>query len=286
MRRFRQVSRRMICWLPVSVQISTISRPRPFFLNFGTPAYTCTSTVSDTVSRRIRTSRSSLKTRNRQFRVKMRRPVTAGLFVARSRRCSRPALDLVAAPMVTTLRQDTVDQTEKSAPRERPKPELTAKQEVKARTWLRPNVSTQVSLALPMSSLRPGLGDVSVNFGVVAPPHSASESADRIEPMEPIDPTPFTVRDLDAPPRLLVPVRPIYPLKAKQRGIEGYVDIEFEIEADGTVNTVEVVGSQPSEVFEEAACSAARRWRFSVPLKDGEAVKVLARQRIQFRLEK
>jgi protein TonB len=64
------------------------------------------------------------------------------------------------------------------------------------------------------------------------------------------------------------------------------VDIEFEIEANGAVNTVGVIKAEPPGVFDESACAAARRWRFSVPLKDGKAVRVLARQRIQFRLEK
>ena len=143
-----------------------------------------------------------------------------------------------------------------------------------------------------MNTLQPGLGDVSVDFTIVTPPAPpptpvySKPSPPRVSRPKPTPKKPLLVRDLDARPRLLVPARPRYPLQAKQSGIEGYVDIEFEIEANGEVNTVRVLQAEPPGVFDESACGAARRWRFSVPLKDGKAVKVLARQRIQFRLEK
>jgi len=190
---------------------------------------------------------------------------------------SRPALDLVEIPVVAAPPESTPEQAKAPARQERPKPRFEARRELRTLEPLRPDASLARTLALPMTSLQPGLGDVAVDFRVAAPPAPVSK---------PTGPVAFTVRDLDAPPRLLVPVRPLYPLQARQRGIEGYVDIEFEIEADGTVKTVRVVDSKPPRVFDDSACSAARRWRFSVPLKSGRAVRVLARQRIRFRLEK
>ena len=136
-----------------------------------------------------------------------------------------------------------------------------------------------LSHALPLTTLLPGVGDVSLAFAVSTP--AAEGEAAPAAPLRP-----FTVRDLDEPPRLLITLRPLYPLLAKQRGIEGHVDIEFLIAKDGAVGTVTVLHADPPEVFNDAACKTAKHWRFSVPQKNGVAVDVLARQRIQFRLEK
>ncbi len=64
------------------------------------------------------------------------------------------------------------------------------------------------------------------------------------------------------------------------------MDIEFLIGPDGTVSGVTVLHSEPTELFDESARKTAQRWRFSAPKRDGKAVSVLARQRIQFTLEK
>ena len=138
-----------------------------------------------------------------------------------------------------------------------------------------PNLSQR----LPLGTLLPGLGDTAFNFAT-GPTVAEGLSA----PATPL--TSFTVRDLDAPPRLLNTLRPLYPLLAKQRGLEGYVDIEFVITKDGSIGTVTVLQADPTEVFDDAACKTAKNWRFSVPKRAGIAVEVLARQRIQFRLEK
>lgn len=190
---------------------------------------------------------------------------------------SRPDLELMEIPIVATPHQEASRKIERPRSRKPPKPKLRVNQKLNALAPLEPEASLEASLALPMNTLRPGLGDVSINFKIVEPRVSTPKPAEKIA---------FTVRDLDAPPRLLTPVRPIYPLQAKQYGTEGYVDIEFEIETDGTVKTIDVIDAEPPGVFEEATCRAVRRWRFSIPLKDGKAVKVRARKRIEFISEK
>ena len=70
----------------------------------------------------------------------------------------------------------------------------------------------------------------------------------------------------------LVRVDPQYPPKAKQRRIEGWVDITFTIGPAGTVQNPKVVGANPPSVFEQAALRAVRRWRYSPKIVDGEAV--------------
>jgi protein TonB len=79
----------------------------------------------------------------------------------------------------------------------------------------------------------------------------------------------------------LVRVDPQYPPKAKQRRIEGWVDIEFTIGPAGTVENPKVIGASPRAVFEESALRAVRRWRYNPKIENGVAV---ARPGIRVRL--
>lgn len=71
----------------------------------------------------------------------------------------------------------------------------------------------------------------------------------------------------------LVRVDPQYPPKARQRRIEGYVDIEFTIGPAGTVEDAKVIGASPPAVFDQAALRAVRRWRYNPKVVDGTAVE-------------
>ncbi len=79
----------------------------------------------------------------------------------------------------------------------------------------------------------------------------------------------------------LVRVDPDYPPRAKQRGIEGYVDIEFTISAVGTVQGAEVIGSEPAYIFDRAALRAVRKWKYNPKIQDGVAA---ARPGVQVRI--
>lgn len=63
----------------------------------------------------------------------------------------------------------------------------------------------------------------------------------------------------------LIPVKsrpPNYPWQARRKGIEGFVTLEFSVDADGKVTDVEVLDALPVGVFEEAASKAISRWTF------------------------
>ena len=77
--------------------------------------------------------------------------------------------------------------------------------------------------------------------------------------------------DTDAVP--LVRVQPTYPMRAAQRGIEGWVEIEFSIGKSGTVNDPVVVGYEPSKIFNKAALQAIRKWKYNPKIEDGKAVE-------------
>ena len=84
----------------------------------------------------------------------------------------------------------------------------------------------------------------------------------------------------------LVRVDPDYPPQAKQRRIEGWVDIEFTIAPTGTVEDPKVIGANPRGVFEQAALRAVRRWRYNPKIENGVAVaRAGIRVRLRFELE-
>ena len=84
----------------------------------------------------------------------------------------------------------------------------------------------------------------------------------------------------------IVRVDPQYPIRAADRGIEGWVEVEFTISAAGTVKKPVVVASHPSSVFNRAAIRAIRKWKYSPKIEDGVAVERMGvNVRINFTLE-
>lgn len=76
--------------------------------------------------------------------------------------------------------------------------------------------------------------------------------------------------DRDATPRIRV--NPIYPPAAEQRGIEGWVRVQFTITATGSVKDVTVVAAEPDQTFNRAAIEAVARWRYDPRVDHGVAV--------------
>jgi protein TonB len=77
--------------------------------------------------------------------------------------------------------------------------------------------------------------------------------------------------DGDVVPVVRVP--PQYPLRASERGIEGWVELEFTISKLGTVKDPAVLNSHPSSIFDRSALKAIRKWKYNPKIEDGEAVE-------------
>ena len=80
-------------------------------------------------------------------------------------------------------------------------------------------------------------------------------------------------------------VAPEYPGRARASGTTGWVDLAFDVEADGSVTHVAVLGSDPKDVFDAAAVAALRRWRYQPAERDGQPVVQRAQLRIRFALQ-
>jgi periplasmic protein TonB len=83
----------------------------------------------------------------------------------------------------------------------------------------------------------------------------------------------------------IVQVAPQYPRRAAERGLEGYVILEFTVTREGTVRDPVVIESS-SSVFDRSAMDAVLRFRYRPRVIDGEPVEVPGvRFRITFELE-
>ncbi|HAQ88697.1 MAG TPA: energy transducer TonB, partial [Pseudomonas sp.] len=80
-------------------------------------------------------------------------------------------------------------------------------------------------------------------------------------------------------------VRPEYPYRARQRGIEGHIKLAFTITAAGKVENIRVLEASPSNVFDREARRAAARWRFAPRTENGSAVSREAVKTLHFRLQ-
>lgn len=81
-------------------------------------------------------------------------------------------------------------------------------------------------------------------------------------------------------------VPPDFPLEARQRAIDGWVDLQFLVNTDGSVGDVKVVGAQPVGVFEQVAIDAVRRWHYQPVMHAGHAVSQHARVRVRFAMQR
>lgn len=58
-------------------------------------------------------------------------------------------------------------------------------------------------------------------------------------------------------------IEPLYPLQAAEQGISGYVQIKFDVDAQGKVVNASVVKSSPEKVFDKEALRALTQWQYT-----------------------
>ncbi|VXC95800.1 energy transducer TonB [Pseudomonas sp. 9Ag] len=135
-----------------------------------------------------------------------------------------------------------------------------------------PNIDTGVSVASAPASSLAGLTAASAP---AAPPAPAAPSADETAGQSGPEQEVMPLND----------VRPEYPYRARQRGIEGHIKLAFTITAAGKVENIRVLEASPSNVFDREARRAAARWRFAPRTENGSAVSREAVKTLHFRLQ-
>jgi periplasmic protein TonB len=85
----------------------------------------------------------------------------------------------------------------------------------------------------------------------------------------------------------MVRVNPVYPQVAASKGIEGFVDVIFDVTETGSTQNVQVVYAEPERIFNAAVIRAVSRWKYKPKMEDGVAVRMQGvRDRIRFKLDK
>jgi len=82
--------------------------------------------------------------------------------------------------------------------------------------------------------------------------------------------------------KLVSRIEPVYPLEAKQKGVEGEVLFEVTIDEQGEVIEVQVLGG--NAILVAAAYDAVRHWRYTPVFLNGNPVRAKANVSIKFEL--
>ena len=95
----------------------------------------------------------------------------------------------------------------------------------------------------------------------------------------------YGIGEIDHPLTPLVQVPPIYPMSARQRGIEGLVKVRFIVNEQGRVDNIKILESRPEKVFDTSVVRCVSAWRFSPGTIEGVPVKTWVQTTIRFDLE-
>jgi len=80
-------------------------------------------------------------------------------------------------------------------------------------------------------------------------------------------------------------VAPQFPIAARTRAVSGWVDVQFIVKVDGSVEDIAVVRAEPAGLFEESATEAVHKWRYRPILRNGQPINQRARVRVRFALQ-
>lgn len=76
----------------------------------------------------------------------------------------------------------------------------------------------------------------------------------------------------------------VYPSQALQRGLEGWVDIEFVVDRNGQPKNLAVVQAAPPGRFDAAALAAVEQYRYAPFERDGRVYERRVRLRVRFQM--
>ncbi len=95
----------------------------------------------------------------------------------------------------------------------------------------------------------------------------------------------YGLAELDTALMPLVKIPPLYPSRARRRGIEGFVSVSFLVTHQGRVQDIEVVEAEPENMFNQSVINCVSHWKFKPPTVEGIPVATRAGTTIYFNLE-
>jgi protein TonB len=166
------------------------------------------------------------------------------------------------------LRRETVIEEKK-----REKPEIVKPEQAPVTPTLAVAKEEGVDLGLDVEALASGLG---AEFGSAAGGGGDGSGGGGLA---------FDAGLADRAPLPLVRVEPQYPPSARQKKLEGWVQVSFTISTAGSVKDASVVKSSNS-VFERPAIQAVNKWKYQPQLEDGKPSEAPGQQvLLRFKME-
>jgi protein TonB len=89
---------------------------------------------------------------------------------------------------------------------------------------------------------------------------------------------------VEVKPQPIVQSKPRYPDLARRAGIEGQTVVKALVDIDGSIMEVQVLKSSGNQMLDQAALTAARKWKFSPAKQRDKFVRVYVSIPINFKL--
>jgi protein TonB len=141
--------------------------------------------------------------------------------------------------------------------------------------------------AVPPAATRPPATSVTLASAAPVIPNSASSTPGTTAAPPAPAATPASTDPGEPPPvvreaKLIHRVNADYPSAARHEGIQGFVELAVIVSGQGMVTDVSVAQSTPPGVFDKAAISAVRRYRYDPRYVDGLPAEAHLRVRLDF----
>ncbi|GAB2681768.1 TonB family protein [Aliiglaciecola aliphaticivorans] len=78
----------------------------------------------------------------------------------------------------------------------------------------------------------------------------------------------LTIQDAETTP--MVRISPKYPASAAREGVEGWVKLQFSIDATGAVQNIQIIDAHPKRTFDREARKALKKWKYRPQIVDGK----------------
>lgn len=151
----------------------------------------------------------------------------------------------------------------------------------------RPTIQNDFKLDIPKPSAS-GIQMARPTFQVMSEPEAAPAAQNTPTRTADSSGTTPAVNPAGGETRAIRPLRmdpPDYPRDAYRRRQEGYVVVEFTINAQGETENIDVIEAQPRGAFDAEARRAVARWTFEPAMRDGRAISQRIRHTLEFTLK-
>ncbi len=93
------------------------------------------------------------------------------------------------------------------------------------------------------------------------------------------------VHQLDAPLTPMSRIPPVYPLRARRKGLEGWVRVAFEVDTKGNVSHLTVLEAKPPGIFDRSVIKCVSKWRYKPGTVEGVAVRAKMETTVRFEMK-